>query len=319
MVTLADDSRVRASQARTVSGVGFALLSAASFGMSGALARGLLHEGWTPAAVTVARIGLAALVIAPFGLAALRGRWALLAARWRTLLAFGIVAVAAPQFFYFSAVAHMEVAPALLIEFIAPAAVVAWLWVRQGERPGRLTVAGAVGAALGLVLVLDLFSGVGLSLPGVLWALGAMVGCATYFVMSADDSDGLPPIVLAAAGLLVAAVTIALLGLTGLLDMAASTAPVDLASATVVWWVPIVLLGVVTAALSYSSGIAAIRRLGSRLASFVALAEVLFGVLWAWILLDELPRPVQLAGGVLIVGGVLAVKLGERATARPDV
>ena len=318
MVTLADDSLVRASETRTVSGVGFALLSAASFGMSGALARGLLHEGWTPGAVTVARIGLAALVIAPFGLAALRGRWALLAARWRTLLAFGIVAVAAPQFFYFSAVAHMEVAPALLIEFIAPAAVVVWLWLRRGERPGRLTVAGALGAAVGLVLVLDLFSGVGLSLPGVLWALGAMVGCATYFVMSADDSDGLPPIVLAAAGLLVAAVTIALLGLSGLLDMAASTASVDLAGATVVWWVPIVLLGVVTAALSYSSGIAAIRRLGSRLASFVALAEVLFGVLWAWILLDELPRPVQLAGGALIVGGVLAVKLGERATARPD-
>ena len=95
---------------------------------------------------------LAALVIAPFGLSSLRGRWHLLLAQWRTLVVFGLVAVAAPQFFYFSAVAHMEVAPALLIEFIAPAAVVVWLWLRRGERPGRLTVAGAFGAALGLVL-----------------------------------------------------------------------------------------------------------------------------------------------------------------------
>ncbi len=265
--------------------------------------------------MTVVRIGLAALVIAPFGLAALRGRWQLLVTQWRTLLAFGLVAVAAPQFFYFSAVAHMEVAPALLIEFIAPAAVVVWLWLRHGERPGRLTIAGAMAAAFGLVLVLDLFSGAGLSLPGVLWALGAMVGCATYFVMAADDRGGLPPLVLASAGLLVAAVTMALLGLAGVLDMATSSASVDLAGETVPWWVPVGLLGVVTAALSYVSGIAAIRRLGSRLSSFVALAEVLFGVLWAWVLLDELPRAVQLAGGVLIVAGVMAVKLGERDTA----
>ena len=145
-----------------------------------------------------------------------------------------------------------------------------------------------------------------------------MVGCATYFVMSADDRGGLPPIVLAAAGLLVAAVAMAVLGLTGVLEMAASRSSVDLAGTTVAWWVPIVLLGVVTAALSYASGIAAIRRLGSRLASFVALAEVLFGVPWAWVLLDELPRPVQLAGGVLILAGVVAVKLGERTTARAD-
>ena len=297
-------------------GLGFALVSAASFGMSGALARGLLHEGWTPGAVTLARIGLAAVVVAPFGLIALRGRGALVLAHWRTLVVFGLVAVAAPQFCYFSAVAHMEVAPALLIEFIAPAAVVGWLWLRHGERPGRLTVAGALSAALGLVLVLDLLSGAGLSAPGVLWALGAMVGCATYFVMSADDRGGLPPIVLAAGGLVVAAVALAVLGLVGLLDMGASASEVALAGATVAWWVPIILLGVVTTALSYASGIAAIRRLGSRLASFVALAEVLFGVLWAWVLLDELPRPVQLAGGVLILGGVVAVKLGERATAR---
>jgi drug/metabolite transporter (DMT)-like permease len=73
----------------------------------------------------------------------------------------------------------------------------------------------------------------------------------------------------------------------------------------------------VTAAVAYVAGIAGIRRLGSRVASFVALAEVLFAVFWAWLLLGELPRPVQLLGGALIVAGVVAVKLGERTTARP--
>jgi drug/metabolite transporter (DMT)-like permease len=315
MTALTNDTVSTAPSSRTVAGLAFAVLSAVSFGLSGALARGLLDEGWSPGAVVLARIALAGLVVAPLGLVALRGRWPLLLVHWRMVTSFGLFAVAAPQFFYFSAIAHMEVAPALLIESTAPAAVVVWLWMRHGERPGRVTLAGAAVAALGLLLVLDLFSGADLSLPGVLWALGAMVGCATYFVMSADEDNGLPPLALATGGLVVGAVALAALGLVGVLEMAASTSSVELAGATVTWWVPIVLLGVVTAGVSYVSGIAAIRRLGSRLASFVALLELVSGVLWAWVLLDELPRPVQLLGGLLVLAGVIGVKLGERTTA----
>jgi Zn-dependent protease len=56
----------------------------------------------------------------------------------------------------------------------------------------------------------------------VLWALAAMVGCAAYFVMSADERDGLPPIVLAAGGLAAAAVALAALGFLGLLQITAT-------------------------------------------------------------------------------------------------
>ena len=79
--------------------------------------------------------------------------------------------------------------------------------------------------------------------------------------------------------------------------------------------VPLVLLGSVTAAIAYVTGIGAARVLGSRLASFVALSEVVAGVAWAWVLLDELPGPWQLGGGVLILAGVVGVKLGERDVA----
>ena len=78
------------------------------------------------------------------------------------------------------------------------------------------------------------------------------------------------------------------------------------------WWLPLLGLGVVTAGLAYCFGIAASVRLGSRLSSFVALLEVVAGVTFAWLLLDQLPGPLQLAGGALIVAGVIVVKLGER-------
>ena len=57
------------------------------------------------------------------------------------------------------------------------------------------------------MLLLDVFGGTQLDLVGVLLALGAMTGAAAYFVMSADDSSGLPPLTLAAGGLVVASLT----------------------------------------------------------------------------------------------------------------
>jgi drug/metabolite transporter (DMT)-like permease len=318
MATVADDKVAAVVNPRAASGLGFALISAVTFGLSGALARGLLDTGWSPGAVVTVRIGLAAVVVVPFAIIALGGRWHLLRRSAGTVIGYGLLAVAGAQFCYFSAVQHMQVGPALLIEYTAPAAVVVWLWLRQGQRPGAVTLLGAGLAAVGLVLVLDVVSGASVNVPGVLWALAAMVGAAAYFLISADESMGIPPITLAGGGLVVGAVALGVLALVGLLPMRANTDATSYAGREVAWWVPLVVLGLVTAAIAYVTGIAAIRRLGSRVASFVALTEVVAGVVWAWILLDELPRPIQLFGGVLILAGVIAVKLGEKTTAAPE-
>lgn len=323
MTTLAhDETAPVATSSRLASGLAFAVLSAVSFGLSGSLASPMLDAGWSAGAIVLIRVGIAAVVVLPLGLVALRGRWGAVRRNAGLILAFGAVAVAGAQFCYFSAVQHMQVGPAILIEYTAPAAVVVWMWLRHGQRPGPVTLVGAGLAALGLVLVLDLLSGADLSVAGVLWALAAMVGAATYFIISADDDNGLPPMALAAGGLIAGAAVIAAMGLVGLMPMRTSTASVEYAGRTVDWWVPLVLLGVVTAALPYTTGIAGIRRLGSRLASFVALLEVVASVLFAWLLLDQLPLPIQLVGGVLILAGVVCVKLGEQDTVaneHPDV
>jgi drug/metabolite transporter (DMT)-like permease len=86
---------------------------------------------------------------------------------------------------------------------------------------------------------------------------------------------------------------------------------VQVGGATLPAWSAVAELAVVAAALAYLLGTVATRRLGSTVASFVGLTEVLFAVLFAWLLLGELPAPVQLAGGVLITAGVVAVRVGE--------
>lgn len=318
MTTVADDTARTApvgSGSRLGAGLGFAVVSALSFGLSGALAKGLLDAGWTPGAAVAVRVAVAALVLVVPAVVVLRGRWSLLRRNLPLVAGYGLVAVAGCQLAYFNAVAHMQVGVALLIEYTAPVAVICWMWLRHAQRPGVLTLAGAAVAAVGLVLVLDLLSGADLSAVGVVWALLAMVGAAVYFIVSASEDNGLPPIVLAASGLVLGAVALLLAGVVGVVPMSFATRPVTYNGVTVAWWLPLLGLGVVSAALAYVTGIAASRRLGSRLASFAALFEVLAALVFAWLLLDELPRAVQFLGGALILAGVVVVKLGERGTA----
>jgi drug/metabolite transporter (DMT)-like permease len=303
---------------RLGSGLTFALSSSAAFGLSGPLAKGLVEAGWTAGSAVTARLLIAATVLVLPAVISLRGRWSLVRKNLGVIVVYGALAVAGCQLAYFNAVNYMEVGVALLIEFTAPVAVIGWLWFRHGQRPGPLTLVGAVIAAVGLVLVLDLVAGAHVEPIGVLWALGAMTGAAVYWLISADEGNGLPPIVLAAGGLTCGGVLLLLAGLVGVIPFAAPRTALTYAGATVPWWAPILALGIVTAALAYVLGIGASRRLGSRLASFVGLAEVLSALVFAWLLLDEAPAPIQLAGGALILVGVVVVRLGEPQVALPD-
>ncbi|MEJ1087847.1 EamA family transporter [Microbacterium sp. Mu-80] len=303
---------MRRSGVRT--GLLVAVGAALAFGMSGAWARGLIDAGWTPGAAVTARIWVAALVLLVPTILALRGRWGLVRKNAGMILAYGLLAVTATQLFYFQAVAVMDVGIALLIEYTAPVAVVLWFWVRRGERPSRRSILGAVVAFVGLVLMLDVLTGARIDGGGILWALGAMVGAATYFVLSGRSDTGLPPIALAGLGLLLGAVGLSIAGLIGVLPMTWNTDDVAYRFGSVPWFVPVLAIGVLATALAYVLGIASTRMLGSRLASFVALAEVVAALLFGWMLLGQLPGAVQLIGGVLVLAGVVLVKLGEPAT-----
>lgn len=310
MSTMASDIRRRP-------GIGAGLLvaigAAFSFGMSGAWARGLIDAGWTPGAAVTARVWVAAIVLLIPTLIALRGRWAAVRRHAGMIVAYGLLAVTATQLCYFQAVAVMDVGIALLIEYTAPVAVVLWLWVRRGERPSVRSILGAVVAFAGLVLMLDIVTGASANVAGILWALAAMVGAATYFLLSGRSDTGLPPIALAGLGLLLGAIGLTVAGAVGVLPMRWAFGDVAYRFGAVPWFVPVLAIGVLATALAYVLGIASTRMLGSRLASFVALAEVVAAMLFGWMLLGQLPDLLQALGGVLVLIGVIVVKLGEPA------
>ncbi len=292
-------------------GLPLAIGAAFAFGMSGAWARGLIDAGWTPGAAVTARVWVAALVLLVPTIISLRGRWGVFRKNAGMVAAYGLLAVTATQLCYFQAVAVMDVGLALLIEYTAPIAVILWLWIRRGERPSRRSVIGAAIAFVGLVLMLDIITGAEVNVAGILWALAAMVGAATYFLLSAKADTGLPPIALAGGGLLLGAVALTIAGLVGILPIAWTTDDITYRFGTVPWFVPVLAIGLIATALAYVLGIASTRMLGSRLASFVALSEVVAALLFGWLLLGQLPDLLQALGGALVLVGVVVVKLGE--------
>ena len=299
-------------------GLLFALISAATFSLSGSFARSLFDLGWSPSAVVAVRMAGAFAVLLIPCLLQLRRTGLPTRRQSGRLVVYGIAAVAMAQLCFFSAVQYLSVGVALLLEYTAPVLLIGYFWVRDRRRPAYAVLAGAGLALVGLVFVLDVRNGLSLNPIGVLWALGAAVGLAGYFILSDDaGSDSMHPLLLTTAGTGVGAVVVLAVSLTGFLPLAAGTGTAVLAGAAVPWWLPLLLLILIATVTGYLTGIFGVRRLGSSVASFVSLTEVIFAVVFAALLLGQRPSPVQLIGGLLVLAGIAVVQRGSASAPGP--
>jgi drug/metabolite transporter (DMT)-like permease len=299
---------VKVKRPSTTVGLVIALVAAASFGTSGAFLKPVLDSGWSPAAAVTFRALIGAIVLLPFTLVALRGRWAALwRARWRVLL-MAVVGVAATQLVYITAISLVPISTAILIEYMAPLLLVVFAWIRSRRLPRLVVLIGSVVALVGLILVVGPTGHGSVNWFGVAFASLGAVGCAVYYVIAAKPSEGLPPVALAGSGLVLGGLALGVVGLTGLVPFAVKFGSVHLFGGTTPWWVPLVIVGVFGTGIAYAASITASEVLGSRLASFMGLLEVVFAALYAWLLLGQDLSIPQLIGGALILGGIAFVR-----------
>jgi len=308
-------------------GLLFATGSAFTFSLSGPFAKSLLEAGWSPTAAVCARLLVGAVVMALFA-TLVKPAW--MAEAWahrRTVLAYGLIPIAGAQLCYFNAVAHLSVGVALLLEYTSPILVVLWLWATTRRRPGAMTLGGVGLALVGVTVVLDVVNGARINGIGVVWGLAAAVCAACYYLMSGRavaDGSGLGAVALATGGLVVAAVAISALGATGVLPVTFTTNDAVIAGTAVHWIIPVLMVGVVAAAIAYTLGIAGVARLRPGFASLLGLSEVLFAVLAAWVLLGEAISTTQAIGGAIVLVGLALARQGHRsaevtAATWPDV
>jgi drug/metabolite transporter (DMT)-like permease len=233
------------------------------------------------------------------------------------LVVFGIAGLAFVQLFYFVAIQRLEIGIALVIQYLTPVFVALWArFVVKEPVRRRLWVAIALSLA-GLSLVVDLWRGMTLDGAGVLACLAAAVAYAAYVLMAERSVQrGRDAFSLLAWGFLFAALFWALVqpwwtfpvdrvdgqaSLDGRLE--GFDAPVALLLSYVVLLGTIVPFVMLVTALHY---IRATR------ATILAMLEPVLAALvaYAW-LGEELTAP-QIAGALLVLGGV-----GLAQSARP--
>ncbi|QFY12659.1 EamA family transporter [Nonomuraea phyllanthi] len=299
-------------------GLGLAFVSAWCFAFSGPMAKYLNAAGLAPIEAVWTRMAGAGLLLLAV-LAVVRPR-ALRIPRSRLpfLGLYAVMAVAGVQSLYFVAITRLPVGIALLLEFMAPVMVVAWVRLVRKLRLAPAAYIGAVVAVVGLAIVVEAWQGMRLDALGLLLGLLAGACCAGYFLMNDSFGDDVDPLGLIAWGMAGAAVVLIPFARPWDIPWEAFTATaapgggLELPVLGAYLWM--VVVATVTA---YILGVNAVRRLSAAVGATVASLEVIGGAVVAWALVGETLGVFQVVGGLLVLGGALLAQTAT-ASARPE-
>jgi drug/metabolite transporter (DMT)-like permease len=226
------------------------------------------------------------------------------------LVVFGVTGVAFVQWLYFVAIHRLPIGIALLIQYLAPLIVALWArYVFHAPVRRRIWLA-LVLALAGLSLIVELWGG-GISLDGlgVAAALAAAGAYALYILMAEHAVARRDPISVACYGFLFAAVFWFLVQPLwefplGRLGESASLLG-NLDEVSVPAWLLVGFLIVGGTMASFGLIISALRHISATRVGIVAMLEPVAATVVAWAWLGEELGPEQLAGGAVVLAGIV--------------
>jgi drug/metabolite transporter (DMT)-like permease len=306
----------RMAQTRTT-GLALGVLSAVSFGASGPCAKALTDAGFTPLQAVWVRVLGTALFLAPVALV-LRRRVIVSTLRanpW-SVFAYALTAVSLCQALYFVAASRLPVSIAILLEFTGPVLVVGWLGLVRRRHVPRTAYIGVATAVIGLLAVVQIWSGLRLDPIGVAAAFGAACGSASYFLIIERLIGRVDPLVLTSSGMCVGAVLLLPLAAPWNAPWHLIAGDVRVGVHEVPGWDIIAVLVIVSTVIGYLAGASAIQRLSAPIACGVAYIEAVSASVFAWIALGQQLGAAQICGGVIVL---LGAYIAQRSVAGPDV
>ncbi|GAB3235214.1 EamA family transporter [Glycomyces halotolerans] len=296
------------SSTRATLGVALILLSSVFFGVCGSFGKVVIQSGLTPIQVTWLRIvGVGALAVIAAIPPLMRTRGHGPRPPFAALALFGLTAIAGVQAFYFIAVERLPVGIALLLEFMGPIVVVAWIkFVRRAPLP-RPAVIGALLSIVGLCIVVEIWAGLRLDAIGLLAGSAAAACQATYFLNGERLSAKVDVRLLLAIGFTVGAISLAPLAAPWALDWSALANRVTLLGQDTSSLAGLIAL-IASTAVAYALGLTGLRFLAAPVAGAIGYAEVVVAALAAWAMLGEALTVPQILGGLVVIAGVFTAQ-----------
>jgi drug/metabolite transporter (DMT)-like permease len=287
-----------------------ATAAAALFAINGTVSKVILtSSGMTSLRLTELRATGAFLGLAGFLALTAPGLLRVRRGEWRLLAFYGVVGFALVQWLYFVAIERLPIGIGLLLEFTAPVLVALWARVVWHEHV-RSRVWLALGLALaGLALVAEVWQDVRLDTVGVAAGLLASGALATYFLAGEHATARRDALSLTCLSLGVAAIFWAVLQPWWGFPFAALQERVSLEGALESTTAPVWLLAlwmiVLGTIFPFALSLGALHHLPATRVSIVAMVEVVLASIVAWAWLDEALSAAQLAGGGVVLVGIL--------------
>lgn len=298
--------RVRVASPRRVPfprpGYLLVLLASALFAAAGNGVKVLFQQGYSPLALAQLRIGWAFSWLVAWLLIARRPLLRLPPRELVGLAGFGMLGVAGVQLAYYLTIARLNIAVALLVQYLGLVGVAAW------ERYRRHQVVSAHTWGPMLLVLIGCFLAVGafrpallrVNLPGILFGMLAATLFAFYLLRASrlarrlDDTWTILVYAFGAGTLMWA-----------LYDLGARAALPSQARV----WVAMAVIGLAGTLLPYGLFIRALKTIRPSRAGIVGTSEPVFAGLIALLVLNDGLEPLQILGGALVIGGVVIVQL----------
>ncbi len=290
---------------------GYFLVACAAilWAVSGSSAKYLFLSGMTPLQLTQARVTLSGILLLLWLALLNRPLMRIAPGDVPYFAALGIAGLAMVNFTYLITISKLNVAAAILLQYLAPVLIALHSIVFLRERLSFATLAAVAGATIGCYLVvggynLDLLA---LNRQGVLWGLLAAVSFAGYSICSERGMRRYNPWTVLFYSILFAALFWNTLGLL----WKGAPPPIDVARheyRPLEWFfiVYVAVLGTLVPFGLYFQGINLIR---STRASITATLEPISAGVVSFFMLGEILEPLQIAGGGLVIGSIILLQL----------
>jgi len=261
---------------------------------NGTIGKALFNAGMSPFVLVQTRVVLSAAILT---LILSVWRPALLKIRVRDighLLLFGGVFMALMQLSYFFAISKIQVAAAILVQYLAPALVACYSMLFWHERGTFLKVLALLLSVAGCYLVVGGYS---LSLltmnrVGIMWALLSAVAFALTTLLSEKGMHQYNPWTVLAYGFLFSSLS---------LNIVQRPLSILSQSYTPTQWASILYVGVFGTLIPFGLYLAGVNHIRSTRAIITATLEPIAAAFMAFFLLGESLSPLQIAGGLSVI------------------
>jgi len=282
----------------------FAILAALLWGISGSVAKFLFHSGITPFQLVQLRMTIAAGAL--FLWLLFRDRSLLVIERsdigYFALL--GTCGLAALQFTYLLTISKIQVAAAILLQYLAPGMIALHAVVFFGDRLDRWALAALFGSLVGCYLVVGAYSLqlLSMNLVGIVSGVLSAVAFSWYSIHGEHGMRRYNPWTVLAYALAFGALCWNILysPLKGLFH---GYSPVQ--------WGGIFYIGIMGTLLPFGLYLEGVNRIRSTRASITATLEPIAAGVVSWVFLHEVLSLLQLAGATLVIGSIVLLQLRQ--------